>query len=91
MADGNVTMSNDDRLDISEIIDLERYPIGELDGSGSRVVGRCRAELAEDGACQLDGFIRPVAAQAVLGEDFAELFRWLRAALLSAAPDGSAW
>ena len=68
MADGNVTMSNDDRLDISEIIDLERYPIGELDGSGSRVVRRCRAELAEDGACQLDGFIRPVAAQAVLEE-----------------------
>ena len=65
MADRNVTMSNDDRLDISEIIDLERYPIGELDGSGSRVVGRCRAELAEDGACQLDGFIRPVAARAV--------------------------
>jgi len=27
----------------------------------------------------------------VAGEDFAELFRWLRAALLSAAPDGSAW
>ena len=25
-------------------------------------------ELAEDGACQLDGFIRPVAAQAVLEE-----------------------
>ena len=68
MADGNATMPNDDRLDISEIIDLERYPIGELDGSGSRVVGRCRAELAEDGACQLDGFIRPVAAQAVLEE-----------------------
>jgi hypothetical protein len=33
-------MSNDDRLDISEIIDLERYPIGELDACGSRVVGR---------------------------------------------------
>ena len=62
MADGNVTMSNDDRLDISEIIDFERDPIGELDASGSRAVGRCRAELAEDGACQLDGFIRPVAA-----------------------------
>jgi hypothetical protein len=68
VADGNVTMSNDDRLDISEIIDFERYPIGELDASGSRVVGRCPAELAEDGACQLDGFIRPVAAQAVLEE-----------------------
>ena len=68
MADGNATMPNDDRLDISEIIDLERYPIGELDGSGSRVVRRCRAELAEDGACQLDGFIQPVAAQAVLEE-----------------------
>jgi len=25
------------------------------------------------------------------GEDFAELLRWQRAALLSAAPDGSAW
>src|SRR6516225_1526818 len=61
-------MSNDDRLDISEIIDFERYPIGELDASGSRSVGRCRAELAEDGACQLDGFIRPVAAQVVLEE-----------------------
>jgi hypothetical protein len=69
VADGNVTMSNDDRLDISEITDFERYPIGELDASGSRVVGRCRAELAEDGACQLDGFIRPVAAQAVLEEE----------------------
>jgi hypothetical protein len=31
-------------------------PIGELDASGSRVVGRCRAELAEDGACQLEIF-----------------------------------
>jgi hypothetical protein len=28
---------------------------------------------------------------AVVGEDFAGLLRWLRAALLSAAPDGSAW
>jgi hypothetical protein len=57
VAAGNVTMSNDDRLDISEIIDFERYAIGEVDASSSHVVGRCRAELAEDGACQLDGFI----------------------------------
>jgi hypothetical protein len=28
---------------------------------------------------------------AVVDEDFAELRRWLRAALLSAAPDGPAW
>jgi hypothetical protein len=28
---------------------------------------------------------------AVAGEDFAELLRGLRAVLLSAAPDGSAW
>ena len=28
---------------------------------------------------------------AVVGEDFAGLLRWRRAALLSAAPDGPAW
>jgi hypothetical protein len=61
-------MPDHDRLDIAEIIDFEKYPITEPDGPGSRVVERCRAELAEDGACQLDGFMLPAAAHAVLAE-----------------------
>jgi hypothetical protein len=66
--DGDVTMPDHDRLDIAEIIDVETYPITEPGRPGSRVVERCRAALAEDGACQLDGFMRPAATQAVLAE-----------------------
>jgi alkylated DNA repair dioxygenase AlkB len=54
--------------DIAEIVDLARYPIGEPSLLSGGVVERCRAELAEDGACQLDGFTRPAATQAVLEE-----------------------
>jgi len=68
MTGGNVTMPDHDRLDLTEIVDFDRYPIAEPGRPASRIVGRCRAELAEDGACQLDGFMRPAAAQAVLDE-----------------------
>jgi hypothetical protein len=68
VASGNATMPNHNGLDITEIIDFERYPIGEAGRSGRRVVERCRAELATDGACQLDGFMRPAAILAVLEE-----------------------
>jgi len=61
-------MPHHDRLDIAEIINFEKYPITGPDRSGRGVVERCRAELAEDGACQLDGFMRPAATQAVLAE-----------------------
>jgi alkylated DNA repair dioxygenase AlkB len=61
-------MPGNARLGIAEIVDLERYPIGEPTELGSPVIGRCRAELAEDGACQLDGFMRAAAVQAVLEE-----------------------
>jgi hypothetical protein len=63
-----MTMPHHDRLDIAEIIDFEKYPITGPDRPGRRVVERCRAELAEDGACQLGGFMRPAATQAVLAE-----------------------
>jgi hypothetical protein len=61
-------MPNHDRLDIAEIVDLARYPVGEPGWTSGGVVERCRAELAEDGACQLDGFMRPAATLAVLEE-----------------------
>ena len=65
---GNVMTLSGDVLDISEIVDFERYPIGPDSRFGSRVVERCRSELAKDGACQLDGFMRPAAARMVLDE-----------------------
>jgi len=54
--------------DIAEIIDFEKYPLAEPSRFGPRIVERCRAELADDGACQLDGFMRPVAVRAILDE-----------------------
>jgi hypothetical protein len=65
---GNVMTLSGDVLDISEIVDFERHPIGPDGRFGSRVVERCRSELAKDGACQLDGFMRPAAARMVLDE-----------------------
>jgi hypothetical protein len=65
---GSVTTPSSDVLDISEIVDFERYPIGRGGRFGSQVVDRCRSELAKDGACQLDGFMRPAAARVVLDE-----------------------
>jgi 2OG-Fe(II) oxygenase superfamily len=56
------------RLDIAEIIDFDRYPMGEPGRSGSQVVERCRADLRAYGASQLDGFMRPGAVRAVLEE-----------------------
>jgi hypothetical protein len=61
-------MPSHDVLDIADIVDFERYPIAEPGAPGRLLAERCRAELAEDGACQLDGFMRPAAVQAVLGE-----------------------
>jgi hypothetical protein len=40
-------------------IDLERYPIDDLDGLAARtLVGRCRGQLGSVGACELEGFLR---------------------------------
>jgi hypothetical protein len=64
----SVTMSDHDGLDVAEIVDFERYPIGEPGRLGSQVAERCRAELTADGTCQLDGFMRPAAVRAVLQE-----------------------
>lgn len=61
-------MADHNGLDITEIVDFGRYPIGEFGRPGSRVVEQCQAELAADGASQLDGFMRPAATQAVLEE-----------------------
>jgi hypothetical protein len=44
---------------LADAIDLERYPIDDLDGLAARtVVGRCREQLGSLGACELEGFLR---------------------------------
>ena len=52
-----------------DILDLERYP---LDKPGSpdwlALVGKCKAEIANEGMFNLDGFIRPVALVRAISE-----------------------
>ena len=50
------------RASLSELVDLERYPIDDLDGTGARLVDSARTALREVGACDLAGFLRPEAA-----------------------------
>ena len=52
---------------LGHIVDLERYPIHELDGpAGRAVVGEARAALSAVGACDLPGFLRPEAVAAAV-------------------------
>ena len=54
---------------LSELVDLERYPLHDLDGpEGTHLVERVRGMLRELGACDLPGFLLPHAvASAVAG------------------------
>ena len=48
-------------------VDLDRYPIADLHGPESRrLVDRCRADLARQGACDLPGFLRPEAVERIV-------------------------
>lgn len=47
-------------FDLQAVIDTERFPIHALDSAaGERLLARCRSEIAESGACNLQGFVRP--------------------------------
>lgn len=46
----------------ADVVDLDRYPIHDLDSdAGYGLVEECRAQLVAQGACALEGFIRPGA------------------------------
>jgi alkylated DNA repair dioxygenase AlkB len=54
---------------ISDVIDLGRYPIADTGAAAARLlVQDCRSQLQARGACQLQGFMRLEAVQAVLRE-----------------------
>jgi hypothetical protein len=50
---------------IADVVDLERYPIDELD---SPLLDHCRETLRSQGALKLDGFIRPEAVEQMVGD-----------------------
>ena len=52
-----------------DLVDLDRYQITDLEGrAGSALIERCRAELAAEGAANLDGFLRPSATLELIRE-----------------------
>ena len=54
---------------LSQVIDLDRYPVDLLDSPrGRAMVAFCRASLAFEGACQLPGFLRPQAVRQLVAE-----------------------
>ena len=55
--------------DPAALLDRARYPVDELEsGPGRALVARCREQLARDGACELPGFLRPEATEAMARE-----------------------
>jgi hypothetical protein len=54
---------------LGTIVDLDRYPIDQLDlPQGQALIDRCREMLTQTGACQLRGFVRPEALAQLVGE-----------------------
>ncbi|WP_424663607.1 HalD/BesD family halogenase [Candidatus Binatus sp.] len=53
----------------AELIDLERYPILDLNGDATRELTRhCRAQLDRTGACELPGFLKHEAVAMLVRE-----------------------
>ena len=45
-------------LAYADVVDLDRYPINDLDNDRGRAfVADCRAQLRRDGVCNLPGFV----------------------------------
>ena len=54
---------------LRELVDVDRYPIDALESTAGReLLARCQADLAANGACQLDGFLRPDAVVRLVDE-----------------------
>ena len=56
-------------ITLADAVDLDRYPIDDLDAPAGRdLVRRCREQLRARGACELEGFVRAAAvAETVRG------------------------
>ena len=57
-------MSHSSRDVALELIDLDRYPIADLDnGAGAAFLAECQRSMEEHGWCNLDGFVRADALE----------------------------
>ena len=57
------------RWSLADIVDLERYPIRDLDSEqGRELVVRCQAEFVDAVSCELPSFVRPFAIEAVIAD-----------------------
>src|SRR3984885_10956298 len=54
-------------LSLSELVDLERYPLGD-DTGFAPVAEHCKAQLKESSFASLPGFLRPGVAEAMTAE-----------------------
>lgn len=55
--------------DILQLVDLDRYPIDDMDGArGAQFLQTCTDHMAEHGWCNLDGFIRSEALELLASE-----------------------
>ena len=63
------TSFSDDRDMLLTLVDLERYPLEDLDGGrGAAFLERCQAQMRDQGWCNFEGFIRPEALEALSEE-----------------------
>ena len=54
---------------VLDLVDLERYPIADLDhGAGAAFLAECQDSMDANGWCNLDGFLRPDALKLLNGE-----------------------
>ncbi|MGW4335863.1 HalD/BesD family halogenase [Rhodococcus koreensis] len=61
--------ATDEAENVSEFIDLNRYPIHRLETpEGRGLLEKCQQELRTRGACQLHGFLRPYAVERLVAE-----------------------
>ena len=59
-------------MTLSDIVDLERYPLNALDSiQGQALIARCRRQLDKSGACLLPGFLSPRAIEAARSDGLA--------------------
>ncbi|MBG6166851.1 hypothetical protein IWQ54_006551 [Labrenzia sp. EL_195] len=59
---------------VLSLVDLVRYPIADLEsGKGAAFLKACQDQMEEHGWCNLDGFVRPEALEALAGESNALL------------------
>ncbi|MHB1925506.1 MAG: hypothetical protein ACYCSJ_12530, partial [Acidimicrobiales bacterium] len=81
--------------DLEELVDLDRYPVLDLDGDKARaaLVG-WRAQLAATGACELSGFLTRAGVSALVADARAVATRAYRSSGIGTAylnrPDADA-